>query len=78
MPPQQTLVELSGLWTQARTLGYPRLGVLLETDPGRVRVDPLATEDLGFLLGQPDLGVTLALEGMRCRTVTSSGPRYRT
>jgi hypothetical protein len=68
---QQALISLGCLGPEVRTFSDPRCTVVSEQDVTRVGIEPVAVEDLGFLTGEPDLSVSLALEGVGCRAVDS-------
>lgn len=59
---QEPPIQLDRAWTQTRTLRDPVLRVVAERDLGPLRVRPVTGDDDAFDLGQPPVGVRLALE----------------
>jgi len=60
---EQVPVELDRLGPQIGPFLDPGRRVLRERHASGVGVDPVLVADLGFLEGQPDLGIGLAREG---------------
>src|SRR5215471_18934544 len=61
---EQVPVERDRLGPEPGAFLDPGSAVLAEQDRARVRVDPIALKDLGFLAGEPDLSLGLGHESV--------------